>query len=89
MLSEQQTIEVEASSVQEALPHLAALVPGAGNFDRTGPRSKDEPDASLRETQAWGPVAAPQNGGRCGDAATTVDMHPLQQRIESLSLLTE
>lgn len=35
----------------------------AGSSNTAGPGIKDEPHASLGETQAWGSVAAPQNGG--------------------------
>lgn len=89
MLREPQPIEVEGSPFRKPDHGSLPSCLRACSFNTTGPRSKDEPHASLGETQAWGFRGCSAKWGECGDAATTIDMHPLQQRIGSLSLLTE
>lgn len=50
----------------------------AGSSHITGPRSKDEPHASLGRIKRGVPWRLGKMG-ECGDTATTIDMQPLQQ----------
>ena len=85
MLAEPQTIEVEPTPSRKLGHSSLPSRLGAGSSNTTGP------EVSKNPTRVGGDSSVGFRGcsaiwGECGDAATTIDMPPLQQRIGSLSL---